>query len=239
MNTLLPTSDADARAAQEFECFVCNRTLPIDNVECKLAQGPVCKGCANHLDIDFIKRSQQIEGQQDECNACGAIEESEQDIEELVLASDSNVCTLCGHPLMLVSLSKDRNHYKCNNCDACIGRPRHESLADDNYPDGCTDEDIEEDYARKAGLSAEARSDSKERSCAYDKSYEAKATAECANCGLPLCSSCGYIVGEDRLCNDCYRSFCRPIPDADSYNSNEGMEGLLPSSVVKKGGRWY
>ena len=108
MNTLLPTSDADARAAQEFECFVCNRTLPIDNVECKLAQGPVCKGCANHLDIDFIKRSQQIEGQQDECNACGAIEESEQDIEELVLPGSSK--------------------------------------ADDNYPDGCTDEEISMGY---------------------------------------------------------------------------------------------
>ena len=34
----------------------------------------------------------------------------------------------------------------------------------DDLPDDCTDEDIEDDYARKAGLSAEARSDSKERS---------------------------------------------------------------------------
>ena len=83
---------------------------------------------------------------------------------------------------------------------------KESSESSGDLPDGCTDEDIEDDYARKAGLSAEARSDSKERSCAYDE--RTKATATCANCGLPLCSSCGYIAGEDRLCNRCYRSSC-------------------------------
>jgi len=82
----------------------------------------------------------------------------------------------------------------------------------DDLPDDCTDEDIEDDYARKAGLSAEARSDSKERSCAYDE--RTKATATCANCGLPLCSSCGYIVGEDRFCNDCYPKMQEAFPGA-------------------------
>ena len=55
-----------------------------------------------------IKILEQIEGQQDECNACGAIEESEQDIEELVLPGSSK--------------------------------------ADDNYPDGCTDEEVSMGY---------------------------------------------------------------------------------------------
>jgi len=61
-----------------------------------------------------------------------------------------------------------RNTADCTGCPVdnicCTDYKKARSKARGDLPDGCTDEDIEDDYARKAGLSAEARSDSKERS---------------------------------------------------------------------------
>lgn len=41
------------------------------------------------------------------------------------------------------------------------------------------------------------------KQCAYSKGTE-PATTKCSLCNLPLCSSCGYTLDGDKLCNECY-----------------------------------
>jgi hypothetical protein len=42
--------------------------------------------------------------------------------------------------------------------------------------------------------------------CVYDN--KTKATHDCAECGVGLCSSCGYVgeASELHYCNDCYHA---------------------------------
>ena len=81
---------------------------------------------------------------------------------------------------------------------------KESSESSGDLPDGCTDEDIEADYAVKCNEDGFLVY---KGICSHCK---AKATAVCSKCGLLLCSSCGYIVGEDEdhLCNRCCCSSC-------------------------------
>jgi hypothetical protein len=40
--------------------------------------------------------------------------------------------------------------------------------------------------------------------CIYDKAKATPATHLCSACGVPLCNSCGYLVGSEHFCNKCY-----------------------------------
>jgi hypothetical protein len=41
--------------------------------------------------------------------------------------------------------------------------------------------------------------------CAYDPDHAHPADSPCDNCGIWLCTSCGWLVFDEKYCNDCYK----------------------------------
>lgn len=41
--------------------------------------------------------------------------------------------------------------------------------------------------------------------CAYDPDHAHPADSPCDNCGIWLCTGCGWKISDKKLCNDCYK----------------------------------
>ncbi len=55
--------------------------------------------------------------------------------------------------------------------------------------------------------------------CAYGNT---KAIDWCGDCGLPLCSFCGYHAEGEKLCNKCYEEFDKGYAGQKDCEESEG-----------------